>query len=245
LFENLADAKAAIVFVRDVCGIKADNWDQPAFEGQGAKEGMVGKARHDGAKLHDELSTAMLMRYDSLHTGERLLANAKLLKSDQEWKECRDTIDALNEKKDTIPKSLIDTNKRLADENKLLRAQAEELKKNRERSMANRGDVIRQKALAATHHKAGNCEAQAAVAFMFLQQKGVHPIDYYFANGGDHQWLVIGRTKGSPEDNPDAWGPAAVICDAWDRKAYAATEFDAEMHALGQNGIPTSEFRIE
>ena len=35
LHENLVDAAAAIQHVRELCGIRADNYDQPEFEAEG------------------------------------------------------------------------------------------------------------------------------------------------------------------------------------------------------------------
>ena len=63
----------------------------------------------------------------------------------------------------------------------------------------------------------GNCMEQSAIAFGYLYQKGVKPVDYmmFEADGWDHGWLVIGRAEGSDPADLGTWGPDAVWCDPW------------------------------
>ena len=69
----------------------------------------------------------------------------------------------------------------------------------------------------------GNCGEQSAVAWVYLWKNlRVTPIDWMCVAGGDHAFVVIGRSaKSSPEDY-STWGKEAVVCDPWDNKAYAA-----------------------
>lgn len=62
----------------------------------------------------------------------------------------------------------------------------------------------------------GKCSAHMAIAFCFLFDQGVRPLDemvtWQFKN---HTFVVIGRQKESNEKVPATWGQAAVICDPW------------------------------
>jgi hypothetical protein len=62
----------------------------------------------------------------------------------------------------------------------------------------------------------GNCVEQASIAFVYLYQNGVRPLDFmmFGANGWDHGWLVIGRDANATEDL-STWGADAVWCDPW------------------------------
>lgn len=72
-------------------------------------------------------------------------------------------------------------------------------------------------AAAAVQYGCGNCDEQAALAFIFLRDKGVFPIDWVdmlgLAGGklGGHSFVVIGRVKKAIK--PADWGPTAVVCD--------------------------------
>jgi hypothetical protein len=114
-------------------------------------------------------------------------------------------------------------------------------------------DIVKAQADAAIKHKAGNCEMQAAVAFEFLKQFKV-PLDImylqmYEKNAAkktkkllstesedakpDHAFVVIGRPKATDPTNFETWGPDAVVCDSWARRAYRAPRLGVELEALG------------
>jgi hypothetical protein len=64
----------------------------------------------------------------------------------------------------------------------------------------------------------GNCGEQSALAFQFLQKKGIKPLDWAHFIHHDHAFVLIGRpsadsqiTVGSPPD----WVRDLVICDPW------------------------------
>lgn len=85
----------------------------------------------------------------------------------------------------------------------------------------------------------GNCGEQAIMALQYLN-------DYEYADGmmppldlsgvqfdgNDHQFVIVGRQTGSNDfrdvakniQDVAAWGPDAVICDAWKGRAYPAME---------------------
>lgn len=71
----------------------------------------------------------------------------------------------------------------------------------------------------------GNCGEQAQAAFVFLDKKGVYPLDFCLTNIGGHNLVVIGREgKSNPEDI-STWGSSAVVCDPWAEKAYPLSDF--------------------
>lgn len=87
----------------------------------------------------------------------------------------------------------------------------------------------------------GNCGEFSALAFMYLYQKGVRPLDWMALVGGDHAFVVIGRDKKGSVDKPLSWGPTAAICDPWGQGfrsgdtntgTYAASTFASQMGGL-------------
>ena len=97
----------------------------------------------------------------------------------------------------------------------MMRGSASPMKKN------NMYDFIRSWASRAQHFKCGNCAEHAAVAFVYLKDKGILPIHYMALVGkGDHGFVVIGRKTGSPDGNLASWGPNAIVCDPYKDKCY-------------------------
>lgn len=99
---------------------------------------------------------------------------------------------------------------------------------------------IRILANTAKNNKCGNCGEFSALAFMLLYDYGVKPIDWMALKGGDHAFVVIGRSNKNANDFKN-WGSEAVICDPWGRGfrsgdiktgTYAASEFEANMRGL-------------
>lgn len=89
--------------------------------------------------------------------------------------------------------------------------------------------------------KCGNCGEFSVLAFMYLYDKGVRPLDWVSLVGGDHAFVVIGRDAKSDAKNFLTWGVSAVICDPWgqgfrsgDKKTgtYPATAFKSRMSGL-------------
>jgi hypothetical protein len=60
----------------------------------------------------------------------------------------------------------------------------------------------------------GNCGEQAAIAFIFLVDNGVRPVEMFAFTNRDHGFVVIGRPERSTVSNPMDWG-GAIICDPW------------------------------
>jgi hypothetical protein len=87
-----------------------------------------------------------------------------------------------------------------------------------------RENFVRIKAQGAREARCGNCGEQSAVAFVFLLDKGVRPVEWFKFSDIDHAFVVIGRLENSKENDPYDWGPNAVICDPWYEKAYPASE---------------------
>jgi hypothetical protein len=97
----------------------------------------------------------------------------------------------------------------------------------------------------ATKHGCGNSGQQNAVAFEFLKAEFTKakikvPIDFLgveprYYQVFDHDFIVIGRLKGSRLKQLDTWGKEAVICDPWwpvkANRAYAAASLKQKMRS--------------
>jgi hypothetical protein len=114
-------------------------------------------------------------------------------------------------------------------------------------------DTVAAQAEMARKFGTGNCEMQASLAFEFLKSFKKFPVDIVYFQmfeknaqkpvkkllGGtemarpDHVFVVIGRPKATDISNSDTWGPDAVVCDPWARRAYRAQNLGFEIEALG------------
>lgn len=77
----------------------------------------------------------------------------------------------------------------------------------------------------------GNCGEQAAIAFVWLMNKKISPIDYMSRTNADHAFVVIGR-EGDLK-NPDSWGDNCYVCDPWDGTSYAIKDASKKMYGGG------------
>lgn len=76
----------------------------------------------------------------------------------------------------------------------------------------------------------GNCGEQSAIAFIYLRNQKVFPIDWMEVNDYQHAFVIIGRQRGSDTRNYATWGPDAVICDPW-RDVVATVQSQASYFA--------------
>jgi hypothetical protein len=111
--------------------------------------------------------------------------------------------------------------------------------------------LIRADAAKAEHVGCGNCGESAALAFMYLYDRHVHPLDFMAGQNVDHAFVVIGRLASSDEAKPDSWGPDAVVCDPWGGlwmrgagRAFPASQFKTNMYK-GMMLMPESVYRID
>lgn len=89
----------------------------------------------------------------------------------------------------------------------------------------------------------GNCGEQAAVAFVYLNRRGINPLTYMNLLDGTgvaiHSFVVIGTDFTDGEAS--GWGDDAVICDAWDSaQTYPAALMTLRM-SLFTNGCAATE----
>lgn len=100
-------------------------------------------------------------------------------------------------------------------------------------------DLYRIIAAKAKKNGCGNCGENSVVAFMFLYDMGVRPLDRMTAHA-DHEFVVIGR-KAGPVNDWKKWGPEAVVCDPWaqgwrdgqnSNGTYAGTRYESVMTGL-------------
>ncbi len=68
----------------------------------------------------------------------------------------------------------------------------------------------------------GNCEEMAAVAFWYLHNQGVRPLDYMMI-AGKHAFVVLGAAARPTTRNFNEWsGGSAMLCDPWSWRAQPA-----------------------
>jgi peptidoglycan hydrolase-like protein with peptidoglycan-binding domain len=105
----------------------------------------------------------------------------------------------------------------------------------------------------AKRDRCGNCGENSILAFMFLYDMGVRPLDRMEIDK-DHAFVVIGRT-GKDDHDWKNWGPAAVLCDSWGQGfwkgdksigSYPGSQFGDKMTTLvpGWTTV-SSDFRVE
>jgi hypothetical protein len=76
-------------------------------------------------------------------------------------------------------------------------------------------EYIRERAEKAKRTHCGNCGELSALAFIFLYDNGVRPIDVMEIANGDHNFVVVGRQKTRDISDPKTWGPRSAISDPW------------------------------
>jgi hypothetical protein len=76
--------------------------------------------------------------------------------------------------------------------------------------------------------QAGNCQLQAAVAFTWLRDQGMYPLDYAVILNSDgdkfkHAFVVMGRPANLDFSQFAQWQSDAMLCDPWrDAVGFAA-----------------------
>lgn len=105
---------------------------------------------------------------------------------------------------------------------------------------------IRAAAAKAEHVGCGNCGENAALAFVYLYDRGIRPLDLMSDDDPDHAFVVVGRTRESDPGDPASWGSEAVVCDPWhgEGRAYPAKEFRLKMYR-GEQIVPGSDYRAD
>jgi hypothetical protein len=64
--------------------------------------------------------------------------------------------------------------------------------------------------------QAGNCGLQAAVAFKYLKDRAIAPIELMgFVTNGDHGFVLLNRRLDMDASSFAEWSHGAVICDPW------------------------------
>lgn len=78
----------------------------------------------------------------------------------------------------------------------------------------------------------GNCFEFSLMALEYVLHSSPDTYaEVYKIKGGDHIFLVIGRSRDSDPADPSTWGADAIICDPWSNKIYAASRYLSELKA--------------
>jgi hypothetical protein len=76
-------------------------------------------------------------------------------------------------------------------------------------------DVLESSADWAKHYGCGNCGEQSALAFVYLRNMGIRPLDWMEVNNFQHAFVVVGRDHDSDPADYTTWGRTAYYCDPW------------------------------
>lgn len=93
----------------------------------------------------------------------------------------------------------------------------------------------------------GNCSELAAVAFNYLKNTGIKPIDYFgvFRGSWNHAFVILNRDASIPIGDFAKWSYSAILCDPlYDRAAdagYLSTWYP-KIYPLGTRDLV---YRIE
>jgi hypothetical protein len=96
----------------------------------------------------------------------------------------------------------------------------------------------------------GNCGENSILAFMFLYDMGVRPLDRMGVDK-DHAFVVIGRKAGDVNDFK-SWGDDAAVCDPWAQGfrfndissgTYSGKQFETRMTGLVGKFKIASDYR--
>ncbi|MCA0403085.1 MAG: hypothetical protein LCH30_04720 [Proteobacteria bacterium] len=91
--------------------------------------------------------------------------------------------------------------------------------------------------------KSGTCGEQAFATYHYLKEKDV-VVDLCKMEGGDHNFVMIGREIGSSTGDPSTWGDNVIVCDTWANKFYPFSAF--EVMQAPENDIERhSDFKIK
>jgi hypothetical protein len=65
--------------------------------------------------------------------------------------------------------------------------------------------------------RCGNCGEQASMAFIYLRDHGIRPLDYYEAEGilTRHAFVIIGLDANIDKTDYKQWNKNAIMCDPW------------------------------
>lgn len=231
LFRN--EGLGAIVYVNTTLSIKSTNRkdDQPA------PEGIANLGKHKSefteVKSAKKLEPIGKWRADlqAKESQETLIAKELAVKSEKVNTDTTLDTDAKQALRLEIRRDI--------QSRQLLRNECEDLKRTiRRAGEFSSKEIAKIAAKASKKAGYGNCEEKAAIAYFFLRDRGIRPIEL-MASGGSlenpsdsHQFVVIGRKKDEDVDNPDAWTEAAV-CDPWDNSVYEPSALPNKLIAFG------------
>jgi hypothetical protein len=114
-------------------------------------------------------------------------------------------------------------------------------------SFVTAADRLDLRAWSAKMFGAGNCEEQSAMAFAYLRDTGVRPIDWCFwvVGTSSHAFVILNAAAEIVPGNFEAWSKDAVLCDPWEGLAglvprdWASKPISCKLH-FGLEGAEES-----
>lgn len=74
----------------------------------------------------------------------------------------------------------------------------------------------------------GNCSEQAAMAFVYLRNRHIEPLDWMEFTNRDHSFVLLGRPSRANWADRGLWLDKAVICDPYYNRRGPAVEMLAD-----------------
>jgi hypothetical protein len=71
----------------------------------------------------------------------------------------------------------------------------------------------------AKKHGCGNCGEQSAMAFVYLRNKAIGPLDWAQFTNRDHAFVLMGRPSTGTPGNLNEWVDNLVVCDPYYNRA--------------------------
>ncbi len=78
----------------------------------------------------------------------------------------------------------------------------------------------------------GNCGESANVAFEVLRRAGIQARIFNSANGGGHEFVVMGLSEKADPDDPSTWGEDARVVDGWIGRSLTPEEAADHRHVF-------------
>ena len=91
----------------------------------------------------------------------------------------------------------------------------------------------------ASEIRASNCVGLSCLAYQYLIENKITPIEMINFQDGNHMLILLGRNSQYPPVLSEETGlkiDACVICDPWANKVYRSDEFDRERYITSSQG---------
>lgn len=92
----------------------------------------------------------------------------------------------------------------------------------------------------------GNCGEVSAIAFIYLHDSQVRPLDWISVQNGDHNFVLIGRDMQNTAIQ-STWGKRCALCDPWNKLSGSAVDVSPTELSCSKGGVQSfkSDLRVD